>query len=1092
MKTKPHLTSHCGCKLLTRRLGVVGLLALLCLAGWQAGANTLTYWRFEPSDPTADSSGNGNTLTLTGVTSSTDVAPNAPGTGSAVFDGITSYAVTTGTLNLSNYPSLTIECFVKTNGQSSLGMVYEHSTNNNTAQGGFYFDFNEPGGSVKSCQGVAPYGFVTAAYPKNSSWHHYALVLDQSGPTLAQKVYIDGVLQTPATSQLAYSRPFGDYPFYIGERGAGAGSLRFKGQVDEMRISGRVLPPSGFLIAPPLVNAAIGITRQPVDTTVVQNHPATFSISATLTNGDSALLEYQWRTNGVNVPGATGATFTWSVPPLGAEGAQVSVVISVPSVGGVTPVTSANATLHVTTDTVPPVATAAFAQATTVVGLLFDEVMDPVSATDPTRFTLDGGAAVTSAQLMADGKTVVLGVSPLSAPTYSLSYNVADLAGNGATGSLLVTNMGFTSVNIGSTPPGVLITTNAGGFTVVGGGADIWTANDGFNFVYKQITGDFDMRLRINNILAPLGGSTSTRGGLMVRETLDASSRNVAMLCYGAANNNWVATWRATTGGNTAIPGASGKPEYGLVGRGTAFGFPNAWVRLKRSGQMIAAYYSTNNMDWTQCSTNLPFTGLPATLMVGMASDSVSATLAGTYQYADYQQFFLSSGSISLTAQPSSTNTLAYRPATFSVSAALVPSNLDQSLLNYQWLSNGVPVEGANSTNFTFALPTVADSGTVFRCLVSAPGVAPVTSAAATLTVTPDTVPPAVLGVYSVESHLMLVQFDELLDPNTVNSFWLYSVDGGFNVYNAQIQADGRSVLLSTDGLNAPTFNLTLNGVTDLSGNALNATVVGANAGLTLVDINNGLLMPSQATSVSSNSLTVSAVGTDIFAGQDSFNFVYEWLTNDFDVRVQYVGGGPLRNWNQRGGLMARVDASQGSPNVFAGTYAPTSANNFWVVTERAVQDFTNTVITAMPQREANFAFPNAWLRLKRAGQALSAYESLNGYTWTQLGTNITDLALPESLMVGMASCTISTLPADFQYANFGPTPSLPQLQLQAAGGNVLLGWTTNSAGFTLQQNTDLSGGQWTAVTNAPVTNGAFKQVTLPLGSGAKFFRLVH
>ncbi len=1082
MKTKPCLSSSFSTRLLLRLCGT-GLLALLCLAGRQAAADTLAWWRFEPSDMTADSSGNGNTLTLNNVTSSTDVATNAPGTGSAVFDGSTSFAVTSGTLNLSNYPAITIECFVKTNGQSTLGMVYEHSTNNNAAQGGFYFDFNEPAGSVRNCQGVAPYGYITAPYPKNNVWHHYALVLDETGPTTLQKIYIDGVLQTPGTTQLSYSRPFGDYPFYIGERGAGS-AYHFNGQVDEVRISGRALPPSGFLIAPPLVNAGIAILRMPTNTTVVQNHPAFFSVNATLTNGDPALLEYQWQTNGVNVPGATASSFTWAVPPLAADGAQVRVFISVPSIGGVTPVTSGSATLHVTTDTVPPIATAAFAQATTVVGLLFNEVLDPVAANDPTLFTLDGGASVSSAQLFSDGQTVVLEVSTLTAPTYTVSYSVADLAGNWVTSSIVVTNMGFTSVNIGNTPPGLLITTNAGGFTVIGGGSDIWTANDGFNFVYKQITGDFDMRLRIMNIAPNPGASTSVRGGLMVRETLDPNSRNVSMLCYGAANNNWVATWRANTAGTTAIPSGA------LVGRGAGFRFPYAWVRLKRSGQTITSYYSTNNLDWTQCGVSLSVSpAYPDTVYVGMASDSVSTTATGTFQYADYQQFFLSSGTISINTQPASTNVLAYRPATFGIQASLLPINLDQTLLNYQWLSNGVPIEGANGTNFTFATPTVSDSGTVFRCVVSAPGVAPVTSAAATLTVTPDTTPPLVLYAFSEESHMIGVGFDELLDPNTASDPTRFTVNGGFNVLTAELQADGRTVLLTTDGLLAPAFNLTITGLLDMSGNALNTTVSGFNAGFTMLDINDGLLMPSQLMSVSSNGFTVNAVGTDIFGNADSFNFFYESATNDFDVRLQIVniqGGGSA--W-RRGGLMVRQDTSQGSPNIFVGTY-PANGNNGWVVSERDVQDNTN-VIVALVTREANFAFPNAWVRLQRVGQAISAYESLDGFHWVQLGTNITDAALGSEVLLGIASASIATTPALFQYANFGPTVPIPQLQIQPSAANVVLSWSVNAAGFTLQQAASLAGA-WTAVTNTPIVSGDLQQVTLPATNSASYFRLLH
>jgi hypothetical protein len=1052
----------------------------------------VAYWRFESSDPTLDSSGNGHSLNLSNVTSAADVAAKAPGTASAVFDGSTSFALTASTLDLSAYPVITVECFVKTNGQTTLGMIYEHSTNNNVAQAGFYFDFNEPAGSVKTAQGSSPYAFITARYTNVASgWRHYAVVTDESGPTTVQKIYIDGVLQAPVTTSLAYSRPFRNDLFFIGERGNSSdganGTFRFRGAIDELRISSRALPPSGFLIAPPLVNATIGITRQPTNTTAVQNHPVSFSVTANLTNGDPALLEYQWQTNGVPVPGAVGSTFTWALPALANDGALVSVVIAVPSVAGVAPLTSASATLHVTADTMPPVATAAFAQATTVVGMIFDAALDPASASNPALYTLDGGVTVSSAQLLSDLRTVVLAVTPLSAPTYTVAYNVSDMSGNWATNTIQVTNIGFTAITIGTVPPNpLLITTNAGGFTVIGGGADIWTANDGFHFVYKQITGDFDIRLRVLNV----GGGTgaSVRGGLMVRESLDANSRNVSMLSYAVGNNNWVVTWRPTVGATTGIPGAAAAGNYGLTNRGAGFAYPNAWVRLKRSSTTISAYYSTNNLDWKQCSTNLPLSGLPDTVMVGMASDSVSATANGVFQYADYQQFFLTNGTITITTQPTNTSVLAYRPATFSVGAALQPVD-DPSLLTYQWLSNAVPVDGANASSFTIAIAGPDAAGSQYRCLVAAPGAAPVSSTAATLTVIPDTNAPVVLYAYSPDSLNIAVGFDELLDPATANNPGLYSVNGGFNVQIAQLLADGKTVLLTVDGLTRPQFQLTVNGVADLSGNPASYAVQGVNAGLSVVNIDNGLLIPPTITAVSSNGFTVYAAGTDIFGTQDSFNFVFEWLTNDFDVRLQFVDSTPLRSASQRAGLMVRQDNSQGSPNVFAGTYAPGGVAS-WVLTERSIQD-APTPIDALVAREASFAFPNAWVRLKRAGQEISAYESSDGYSWTQLGTNITDVAFPPAVMVGAASVPISTTPAYFQYANFGATVILPKLQVQLAAPNVLLGWPTNASGFSLQGASTVSAGAWEAVTNTPVQLGELYRVTLPTAGRASFYRLI-
>ncbi|MGH7951065.1 MAG: hypothetical protein ACREFE_03980, partial [Limisphaerales bacterium] len=132
MKTLIKLLRHlystliAGFGLITKQTSAGGVILILafCLSASESYASTIADWRFEPGNMGADSSGNGNDLTLNNVISTNDIAPTAPsGTGSAVFDGTDSYAVTTGNLDLSQSKTLTIECFAKTS-QSSVGMVY--------------------------------------------------------------------------------------------------------------------------------------------------------------------------------------------------------------------------------------------------------------------------------------------------------------------------------------------------------------------------------------------------------------------------------------------------------------------------------------------------------------------------------------------------------------------------------------------------------------------------------------------------------------------------------------------------------------------------------------------------------------------------------------------------------------------------------------------------------------------------------------------------------------------------------------------------------------------------------------------------------
>jgi hypothetical protein len=84
------------------------------------------------------------------------------------------------------------------------------------------------------------------------------------------------------------------------------------------------------------------IIQQPANASSSPFRTATFSAAAGVLNGDPQKLTYQWQRNGVNIPGATGLSYT--TPPLCEDdaGAKFKVVISYP---GIAPTVSDEATL---------------------------------------------------------------------------------------------------------------------------------------------------------------------------------------------------------------------------------------------------------------------------------------------------------------------------------------------------------------------------------------------------------------------------------------------------------------------------------------------------------------------------------------------------------------------------------------------------------------------------------------------------------------------------------------------------------------------------------------------------------------------------
>jgi len=86
----------------------------------------------------------------------------------------------------------------------------------------------------------------------------------------------------------------------------------------------------------------------------------------------------------------------------------------------------------------------------------------------------------------------------------------------------------------------------------------------------------------------------------------------------------------------------------------------------------------------------------------------------------------------SLTAEPASASVNAGQTATFNVTAA------GTAPLNYQWQKNAADIPNANAASYTTPVTTTADSGELFRVVVSNTA-GNVTSNSATLTVNPST-----------------------------------------------------------------------------------------------------------------------------------------------------------------------------------------------------------------------------------------------------------------------------------------------------------------------------------------------------------------
>ncbi len=131
---------------------------------------------------------------------------------------------------------------------------------------------------------------------------------------------------------------------------------------------------------------------------------------------------------------------------------------------------------------------------------------------------------------------------------------------------------------------------------------------------------------------------------------------------------------------------------------------------------------------------------------------------------------------------------------------------------------------------------------------------------------------------------------------------------------------------------------------------------------------------------------TVTGAGTDVWAEADQFHFVHQTLAGDGSVTARVVAQTPADEWSKAGVMIKQSD-------VAGAAYA------FLAVTPdhgvRFQHGFTGSLDGPAPT-----TLP-LWVRLTRAGTSVTAATSVDGVTWTPVGT--AEVALSGSVEVGLA-----------------------------------------------------------------------------------------
>lgn len=144
----------------------------------------------------------------------------------------------------------------------------------------------------------------------------------------------------------------------------------------------------------------------------------------------------------------------------------------------------------------------------------------------------------------------------------------------------------------------------------------------------------------------------------------------------------------------------------------------------------------------------------------------------------------------------------------------------------------------------------------------------------------------------------------------------------------------------------------------------------------------------------------------DIWGVSDGCHFAWQSLKGDGAIVARVLS--VELNEHSKGGLAIRESVDAGSRHATI-VDTPTDGCQFLVRAETGA-------ITTVQRTDLNKATMPYWLKLARAGDELTGFESLDGKVWTQTG--MTTLKLPEVVLIGLTASshlkeTLCTVPFD-------------------------------------------------------------------------------
>jgi outer membrane protein assembly factor BamB len=227
------------------------------------------------------------------------------------------------------------------------------------------------------------------------------------------------------------------------------------------------------------------------------------------------------------------------------------------------------------------------------------------TSSDGINWSAIAGSTVTISGL---SRTLLAGLAVTSHNSGALSAATFD------TVSLSTCPAGWTCGDIGAPALAGSESVGNGVWTVRGAGGDIWGTSDQFHYIWQTFGVDGVLSARV---ASQTNTSPWAKAGVMFRAGTDPSSVYYAVLV--TPGNGIVVQYRTGQGLQTSQIAINGSAP--------------AYLKASRSGNIFAAYTSTDGKTWTQIAGSaVTLTNLSGTLLAGLAVTSHNAGAISTVQ----------------------------------------------------------------------------------------------------------------------------------------------------------------------------------------------------------------------------------------------------------------------------------------------------------------------------------------------------------------------------------------------------------------------------------------------------------------------------